>query len=263
LESRFQARVVNANLSGTRFAGRVIHFPVVESTNTLAIEAAQSGVRTGVWVADEQTAGRGRGGHQWHSAPGDGLYMSVLVTPELRMDRALMVPLAMGLAAQTGLTEAAGVTIDLRWPNDLMLEGKKVGGILVESANDSGAGGAMLRYAVIGIGINVNHAEFPEELAGVATSLRMVTGQELRRENLVVSILRGLEREIVGLDAGGVGLLDRFTKASSWVKGMRVRVGEDGGYTGVTCGLDERGFLLVQTDGGEVKTVLSGGVRPE
>ena len=108
-------------------AGPVNSLPVTESTNQLALEAAQAGARRGIWVADEQTAGRGRGGHSWHSSPGDGLYVSVLVTPELPLERALWLSLATGLAAQRAILTTTGVRIDLRWPNDLLLRAAQAG----------------------------------------------------------------------------------------------------------------------------------------
>jgi BirA family biotin operon repressor/biotin-[acetyl-CoA-carboxylase] ligase len=259
----FDLAAVDAGIAETRFAGRVLHFASVGSTNVLALEAAQAGARVGVWVSDEQTAGRGRGGHGWHSAAGDGLYVSALVAPVLPMTMALWLSLATGLAARTAIAEVTGLAVDIRWPNDLLLNGRKCGGILVETAVE----GAMLRYAVIGVGINVNHARFPPEIETLATSLRLESGGEVSRETLLAALLRSLDEEIellvrehLGVMAG-TGLLERFTGASSWVRGKRVKVDEGGGYTGVTDGLDRRGFLLVDGDDGVMHTVLSGGVR--
>jgi BirA family biotin operon repressor/biotin-[acetyl-CoA-carboxylase] ligase len=250
-------------------AGPVSWLPVTESTNQLALEAAQAGARRGIWVADEQTAGRGRGGHSWHSAPGDGLYVSVLVTPELPLERALWLSLATGLAAQRAILAATGVRIELRWPNDLLRGPRKLGGILVESAVTKAAKGspATLRYAVIGVGINVHHREFPPAIASLATSLHLEGAKKASRQSLLISFLRELDRELDALDrenAGlseGPGLLTRFAGASSWVFGKPVQVPEEGGYTGVTAGLDARGFLLVDDRNGRMRTVLSGGVR--
>ncbi|HEX4154346.1 MAG TPA: biotin--[acetyl-CoA-carboxylase] ligase [Acidobacteriaceae bacterium] len=252
----------------TALAGPVLHLPVTESTNELALRAAQAGAARGVWVADQQMAGRGRGGHRWHSARGDGLYVSVLVTPELPLEQALWLSLATGLAAQQAILQVASVRIDLRWPNDLMLQGRKLGGILVEStvANAAASRGAMLRYAVLGIGINVHHAEFPAEIAPLATSLR-VEGAEIDRQSLLIALLRALDREMDLLDrehAGvieGPGVLARFDASSSWTRGRRVHVPEGGGYTGLTAGLNQRGYLLVDAEDGQRRTVLSGGVR--
>ncbi len=265
----FDLAAVNAGIVETVFAGRVLHFASVGSTNSLALEAAQDGSSTGVWVADEQTAGRGRGGHGWHSAAGDGLYVSVLVAPALPMTMALWLSLATGLAAQAAIAEVMGMVADIRWPNDLLLHGRKCGGILVETAvapahDDEGAA---LRYAVIGIGINVNYAAFPAEIDAIATSLRWECGEEISRESLLSALLRALDKEIQLLvqehrgEIARAGLLERFAQASSWVRGKRVRVDEGGGYTGVTAGLDARGFLVVNGDDGVLHSVISGGVR--
>ena len=250
-------------------AGPVAWLPVAESTNRLALEAAQAGAQRGIWIADEQTAGRGRGGHSWHSTRGDGLYVSVLVTPELPLERALWLSLATGLAAQRAVLATTGVRIDLRWPNDLLRGPRKLGGILVESAVTKAAVGkpATLRYAVIGVGINVHHRAFPPEIAALATSLALEGAKNASRQVLLITLLRELDRELDALDrenAGlceGPGLLARFAEASSWVRGKQVRVPEEGGYTGTTAGLDARGFLLVDDASGRMRTVLSGGVR--
>ena len=265
----FDLAAVDEGIAGTSFAGRLLHFDSVGSTNALALEAAQAGARAGVWVADEQTSGHGRGGHGWHSTAGDGLYVSALVAPHLPMAMALWLSLATGLAAQAAIAEVTGLAVDIRWPNDLLLSGRKCGGILVETAvaSEQQNTAAILRYAVIGIGINVNHAEFPADIAALATSLRMERGSEVSRETLLIALLRSLDKEIqllVQENRGamtGTGLLERFAKASSWVQGKQVRVDEGGGYTGVTAGLDARGFLLVDGDDGALHTVLSGGVR--
>ncbi|WP_035350095.1 biotin--[acetyl-CoA-carboxylase] ligase [Edaphobacter aggregans] len=266
----FDLSAVESGIAGTEFAGRVMHFPSVGSTNTLALDAAQAGARSGVWVADEQTAGRGRGGHGWHSAAGDGLYASMLIAPALPMTSALLISLATGLAAKRAIAEAAGLDADIRWPNDLLLNKKKCGGILVETAvapPTRPEAEALLRYAVIGVGINLNHERFPDEIASVATSLRIEAGRTVSREAILVALLRALHDELRLLNDANVGkdnireLLKRFTEASSWVRGKHVRVDEHGGYTGLTAGLDASGFLLVDSDDGTRRTVLSGGVR--
>jgi BirA family biotin operon repressor/biotin-[acetyl-CoA-carboxylase] ligase len=261
---------VTAALGGTIFAGRVQHLLSVGSTNVLALEAAQDGAAQGcVWVADEQTAGRGRGGHEWHSAAGDGLYVSVLLRPRMALLDALWLSLATGLAVQSAIAAMTGLVPDIRWPNDLLLRGRKCGGVLVETSVVASQldAPAMLRYAVIGVGVNVNHENFPAELEDIATSLRRESARAWVREELLVEFLRALEKEIgmleteLGGEPTGRGLLERFAAASGWVRGKRVRVDEGGGYTGVTDGLDARGFLRVAGDDGALHTVLSGGVR--
>ena len=263
------AGAVTRAIEPLAIGGSVSWLPVTGSTNQLALEAAQAGARRGIWVADEQTAGRGRGGHSWHSASGDGLYVSVLVTPELPLDRALWLSLATGLAAQQAILATAGIRIDLRWPNDLLWGSRKLGGILVESsvANTPSTAPAGLRYAVLGVGINVRHRAFPPEIASLATSLWLEGAHDVNRQALLIALLRALDRELDELDReyAGVGsrpsLLTRFGEASTWVRGKRVQVPEEGGYTGLTTGLDTRGFLLVNGDDGVLRTVRSGGVR--
>jgi BirA family transcriptional regulator, biotin operon repressor / biotin---[acetyl-CoA-carboxylase] ligase len=270
LADSFNLAEVTASLAGTVFADKLHHLTSVGSTNLLALEAAQTGaVHGSVWISDEQTAGRGRSSHGWHSTAGDGLYVSVLLRPQMALADALWLSLATGLAAKSAIAAVSGLTPDIRWPNDLLIGKKKCGGILVETASIASHqdAHAMLRHAVIGVGINVNHRELPPELQPIATSLRYETGQPWSRESLLIELLQALEREIALLEAElrgrpvGIGLLERFTSASSWVRGKRVRVDEGGSYTGVTDGLDTRGFLRVAGEDGVLHTVLSGGVR--
>jgi len=277
---------LHAALAGTRFAGHIHYFPSVESTNSLLLAAAAEGAPDGtVYLADQQTAGRGRAGHAWHSAPGDGIYLSALVRLHLPLADALLLSLAAGLAVQHAVLEATALPLDIRWPNDLLFPfptdddpathaQKKCGGILVETATDPGPD-ANLRHAVIGIGLNVHQTAFPPDLAPLATSLHLadLTRREdpddivpLFRAPILIALLRRLDTELRALERPSsrarAQLLQRFTAASSWVHGKRVQVPEQGGYTGTTIGLDDRGFLLVQSDDGPRRTVLSGGVRP-
>jgi BirA family transcriptional regulator, biotin operon repressor / biotin---[acetyl-CoA-carboxylase] ligase len=272
LADSFDLSGVAAALAGTTFATKLQHLSSVGSTNVLALEAAQAGAAHGsVWTADEQTAGRGRSGHGWHSAAGDGLYVSVLLRPQMALVDALWLSLATALAVQKAIAAVTGLTPDIRWPNDLLFNSKKCGGILVETSTIAlqSDAPAMLRYAVVGVGINVNHQNFPAELGTIATSLRYESGKPWAREQVLIEFLRALEKEIALLEAElrgpftGTGLLERFAASSSWVRRKRVRVEEDGGYTGVTDGLDARGFLRVAGDDGVLHTVLSGGVRAQ
>jgi BirA family biotin operon repressor/biotin-[acetyl-CoA-carboxylase] ligase len=263
---------VAAALTNSVFSDKLQHLASVGSTNALALDAAQVGAAHGsVWVADEQTSGRGRGNHAWHSAAGDGLYVSVLLRPKMALVDALWLSLAAGLAVQKAIANVTGLEPDIRWPNDLMIGNRKCGGILVETsvvASQSDAP-ATLRHAVVGVGINVNHQSFPDELEAFATSLRRENGKPWAREQILIALLRTLEKEIALLEAElhgsstETGLLDRFASASSWVRGKPVKVDEGGGYTGVTDGLDARGFLRVAGDDGVLHTVLSGGVRAQ
>lgn len=255
-------------LSRTIFAGegKFHHFTSVGSTNAEAMRAAAAGAPEGsVFLADEQTAGRGRSDHSWHSPAGSGLYVSVVLRPALAANEVLWLSLIAGLAAHDAIRRVTGHVCDLRWPNDLMAGGAletKLGGVLTEMGN--GPGGA--RLAVIGVGINVNQAEFPPEIAGSATSLRLATGREWPRQALLSALLQSLDKEYRALQsdarAAGADVVHRFAEYSSYAQGARVQVDDHSAasFTGVTAGLDQRGFLRVETAEG-VRTVLSGGVR--
>lgn len=256
-------KALESALSGTRFQ-QLHHFAVIHSTNTYAIEQAQAGVPSGqVYLADQQTAGRGRGGHSWHSSPEEGLYLTALVRPQLHAQDALKLSLATGLAAQQAIQQATGIAIDLRWPNDLVTApsaspSKKLGGILTESAV---APDGTLRYAAIGIGINLNHRAFPPEVETTATSLYLISDRTVDRSALCVSLLQSLSSEIDLLENDPDSIFPRFEHASSWVRNKHVTVAEDEGYTGITDGLSATGLLRIRTDQNDVREVRHGGVR--
>ena len=213
-----------------------------------------------VWLAEEQTAGKGRAGHIWKSNPRDGIYCSALLRPRLAAEEVIILSLAAGLAVVEAVHEVTGLWGDLRWPNDVLMGGRKFCGILTEL----NAEGGRVRYVVVGMGLNVNNAEFPPELEAIATSLYLEAGQRFSRVELVAALLRALDREQAALgDGAGAareGILRRFEQHSSYCRSCAVTVEEDGGYQGVTRGLDDRGFLRVETAQG-MRTVLSGGVR--
>ncbi len=255
----FDLAALDAALAGTAFAGRLHFLPVTGSTNADALEAARAGApHGGVWFADEQQAGRGRGGHQWHSAAGQGLYVSVLLRLPIPAARLPLLPLSTGLAAAAAIQAVAGLTVDLRWPNDLLLGERKAGGILVEAKSV----GAVSDFAVVGIGINVHQREFDPALSTPGTSLDIVSRRRVSRQALLAFLLKSLEHEALALlDPASVAAVPRRVRqASTWIAGRRVQVHGPQACQGVTEGLDEHGFLLVRTADGLV-TVQTGGIR--
>jgi BirA family biotin operon repressor/biotin-[acetyl-CoA-carboxylase] ligase len=249
--------VIAPMVRGTVFERGLRHFFKIDSTNLAAMAAAQDGAPEGtVFLAEEQTAGRGRGGHSWHSAPSTGVYMSAVLRPQMPPADALLLSLAAGLAVADGVEEVTSARPDLRWPNDVLVGDKKFCGILTELQAEP----TRVRHVVVGIGINVNHASFPGEIAEVATSLRIAIGQSVSRVALTAAILRALDREYRNL-GDRASIVRRFEQASSYSRGKQVHVEEEGGYDGVAAGLDEHGFLRVETKT-RMRTVLSGGVRP-
>jgi BirA family biotin operon repressor/biotin-[acetyl-CoA-carboxylase] ligase len=170
------------------------------------------------------------------------------------MDSLPVLTMALGMAAAEAIARTTDVPCDLRWPNDVMVDDRKAAGILVELLNS---------VAVAGIGVNVNHVTFPEEIAGEATSLRLATGRPQSREDLLVELLRSVDAFCRMLAVGGkdtiVGL---FPRRSSYAEGKRVEVRQPGGtVVGTTAGLDPSGFLKVRRDDGGEILVLAGGVR--
>ena len=141
--STFNLNYVTNSVTNTRFAGSLKHFATIDSTNVRAVAAASADAPDGtVFIADEQTAGRGRGGHSWHSAAGDGLYVSAIVRPSMELSEALWISLATGLAAQSALRKTAHLEADIRWPNDLLIGKKKVRRHPCRNGKPSGNAGA-------------------------------------------------------------------------------------------------------------------------
>ena len=249
-------------LRGTIFDKQIHHFYKIGSTNTAAMAAAAEGAPEGsVFLAEEQTAGRGRGAHSWESARSAGIYCSVVLRPGLPPSEVLVLALAAGLAVRAAIEQVdTRVSIDLKWPNDVLIAGKKVCGILTEMNAEA----TRVRYIVAGIGINVNQASFSKELEGDATSLRLATGSEWSRVELAAALLKSLDREyrlLVEQPDARRSILRRFAEQSSWVRGKQVRVEENGTRVeGTTEGLDERGFLQVRTPQ-VLRTILSGTMR--
>jgi BirA family biotin operon repressor/biotin-[acetyl-CoA-carboxylase] ligase len=212
----------------------VIRLKATTSTMTDAGLMARQGAPHGTWVvADQQTAGQGRHGRAWHS-PVSGLYATAILRPGKPLP---VLTLALGLAAAQAVQEIAAVVPDLRWPNDLMIGPRKLGGILTTTE-----GGAVLA----GIGINLADTQYPDSA--------FVTADR----DMLLDALRTQVEAFHSLPPADI--LRLFTQASSYVSGRRVHVENIG--TGVTQGLDENGFLLLRTDEGEWKTVIAGGVRP-
>jgi len=260
--------LLRQRLEGTPFARRIHHFFRTDSTNSVALQLAADGEPHGALVvAEEQTAGRGRLGRAWFSEKTSGIYLSILLRPTLALQQAPLLTLAAGLAARDAVVEStrsassgqAGLSIDLRWPNDLLINGKKFCGILTEMQAEADR----LRHVVVGIGINVNHTKMPAELEAIATSLRRAGLRTYSRLEIVVGLLRAFDRYYNQLlEQGAAPLIARFMEVSSYAQGKRVRVAtprEE--FSGTTAGLDAMGCLLVRRDDGEVTPVLAGDIR--
>jgi BirA family transcriptional regulator, biotin operon repressor / biotin---[acetyl-CoA-carboxylase] ligase len=228
----------------------------IDSTMTEASRLAASGAPSGTVVgAEEQTAGQGRHGRSWHSESGSGLYLSVILRHQLTPANLPVVTLALGLAVRDAILQSTDLVCDLRWPNDVLIESRKCAGILTHLEGSA---------IIAGIGINVNQIRFPDELGGIATSLRLVSSRVHSREELLLELLPAIDRYCALLERDGrEPILEMFSRVSSYVSGRRVCVDQDGSeLLGTTVGLNDSGFLMLRKDDGSNHLIVAGGVRP-
>ena len=243
------AREAEGILRTSRIGRTLRSFQAVSSTNTLAADWAEEGAPDGAVVyAEQQTQGRGRLGRTWQSQPGLNLTFSVVLRPNLPAERMGMIPIAAGLAVAEALDAFVSPLIaGIKWPNDVLLRGRKCGGILLESR---WTGGERVPAVVLGIGINVNQAEFPPEIADGATSLLLESGRGVARAPLFAAILGKLEERLEGLSKRAAEVrqayLERMAQLNSEVT-LRFSGGDS--VCGLAVGLDESGGLVLDTDG--------------
>jgi BirA family biotin operon repressor/biotin-[acetyl-CoA-carboxylase] ligase len=253
-------QMLSHRLYGTPFARRIYHFFKIDSTNAVAMRLGEAGEPHGAIVlAEEQTAGRGRAGRSWTSEKSSGIYCSVLLRPPISPAHAPLLTLIAGLAARDAIAEDLDTQPDIRWPNDVLIGGRKCCGILTEMHAEPDR----VHHAVVGIGMNVNQAKMPEAIADIATSLRMETGKSHSRLELLIRLLRYLDRYYNQFLAEGARpILRRFAQVSSYFEGKRVRITTaTESFTGVTAGLEPSGVLRVARDDGRgTVPVLSGDV---
>lgn len=246
-------------LLATRYMGRRVYsYEVTDSTNRRAREEAERGAPHGsVFFAEEQTNGRGRLGRTWSAPRGAGVWMSVLLRPKLTPADIAQVTLLAGLATCIAIREVTGLPVAIKWPNDIVYEGKKLVGILTEMAAEEDRISAL----VVGIGVNVNNASFPMELKEKATSLLLAGGRRVSRKELAARILLRLEEEYERFlqHAADRAFLDRYAQHCATIGSVvRVATGSEE-FIGTAVGINETGALLVETGQG-VRPVLSGEV---
>jgi BirA family biotin operon repressor/biotin-[acetyl-CoA-carboxylase] ligase len=233
---------------------RIERFDCVDSTMNIAAKLAAEGCASGtIVVADEQTTGIGRHGRTWVSEKGTGLYASIVLRLPVEARALPVVMLALGLATREAIIELTSLAPDLRWPNDVLVGGRKCAGILAQLEGDA---------IVAGIGINVSQTSFPPGLDTPATSL-LLSGARVDREDLLTHLADAVDRDCTLLISEGTSpILRMFEASSSYARDRRVRVEQaNGAIEGVTDGLDASGFLMVRQDNGPRITVLAGGVR--
>ena len=229
-----------------------------DSTMNVAASLAADGAPAGTVVgADEQTAGRGRRGRSWQSPPGAGLYFSWLCRPALEASALPLLTLAAGVGVHYGIRQATDLVTELKWPNDVLVDGRKVAGILAE-----GCGlGSPNQAVIVGVGINVRHAAYPPEVAARATSLEAELGGEVDRGHLLAAILAGLTDAVGELERDRDGILRTWREAAPGAVGTPVEWADPTGMRqGTAAGIDERGALLIRT-ADSLERVVAGEVR--
>ncbi len=249
--------LVRAELPHAEIGHKVIHFFRTESTNSVALQLdAESGPHGTVVIAEEQTAGRGRLGRNWYSERSSGIYTSIILRPPLSPMAAPILTLLAGVAAHNAVRSATGLSVDIRWPNDLLVNGKKVCGILTEMKAEVD----QLHMVVLGIGINVNHNSMPEDLRAIATSLALEGGRQYSRLHILAELLRNVERYYhMLLKKGNAAIVKEWSAASSYAEGKQVRVKAGGNdYSGTTAGLDVSGALKILRDDGRQELLVAG-----
>ncbi len=236
----------------------VVCLDVTDSTNRVAMEMAENGAKHGtVVVADAQTAGRGRMGRRWVSPAGKNLYVSLLLRPPVPTVDAPRLALVAGVALADAV-EAMGVPASLKWPNDLYCGGRKAAGILAEMVSDPDG----VRHVVIGVGLNVNMIEtdFPQELRGTATSLRIRVGRAFRRVDILARLLDAFGTRYAEFIGGGFASIHDGWDRRDFLRGRRILLRRQGGEEwGTADGLDTVGALRFLSDGGRaIESVHSG-----
>ncbi len=257
---------IGSHLRTEKMGQSCVCFEETDSTNTRAKQLAEEGMPHGTLVcAERQTVGKGRRGKGWSSPPGEAIYMSVLLRPQILPAHASMLTLVMGLAAAQAcneilreILEDEAPAVQIKWPNDLVLKERKIAGILTELSTEVD----YINHIVVGIGINVNTEQFPEEIAGTAISLYQAAGRKFSRAKLTARCMERLEACYeTFLKTEDLSLLQEDYGRLLVNTGKGVRVMEPGNeYVGTALGINDRGELLVRREDGSVTAVYAGEV---
>jgi len=255
---------LSVRLGATRVVGRDIRvFKETGSTNDIAEKLARDGAAEGVVVfAESQTRGRGRLGRRWVSPAGKGLWFTVMLRPDLRPQAATQLTVVAATALARAIRAQTGLSPEIKWPNDVLLRGRKVAGILTELSAELDH----VRWVLIGIGVDVNvtAAEFPADLRKSATSLRQECGQPVDRAELAVGILRELDGDYARIGAGRFeAVADEWEELCSTLgRNVSIHVG-DRRVAGRAESLDADGALLLRTQHGHIERIIGGDVTVE
>lgn len=250
---------ITSCIKGSLIGSRVVYYDETDSTNTRAKALAEEGAQEGTLVvAEQQHTGKGRRGRGWSSPPGTGIWMSMVLRPDILPSHASMLTLAAALGVSQGIYRVTGIMPSIKWPNDLVLSGKKICGILTEMTTELDT----IQYVVVGMGTNVNMEEFPEEIAKTAWSLYLESGRKWKRGPLIGAMAEALEEYYRKfLDVKDLSLLkEEYEKRLANMNRPVTVLAPDGNYEGICRGIDSQGQLLVERENQTLCRVLSGEV---
>jgi BirA family biotin operon repressor/biotin-[acetyl-CoA-carboxylase] ligase len=250
---------IKKNLKSKIFGKKIYSYRKVGSTNLLGFRLAETGSEEGTLiVADEQTKGKGRMERSWYSPPRLGLWMSLILRPRIPPFKAPGLSICAGLALTQTIKEMTGIEAKIKWPNDCLIDGKKVGGILLELSAELDR----INFVIVGIGVNVNHSakDFPRNLSQTATSMKIKLGKDISRLALLTSFLEKFERIYLDFKKKGLSAQREMIKSFSSLLGKKVAVkfGKEK-IEGTAENIDENGSLVIKTKKGE-KVVRAGEV---
>jgi BirA family transcriptional regulator, biotin operon repressor / biotin---[acetyl-CoA-carboxylase] ligase len=254
----FNEETLKKSLAGKFFGHQLYFFPQTGSTNDEAFSLGIAGVPEGtVVIADSQTKGKGRMQRHWHSPKDSSIYTSVILRPPVQLSKASQIPIAIGVAVAEVLEKYCQGKVRLKWPNDVLIDGKKVCGILAQMKTSAGA----VDFVVLGIGINVNlsREQFPQDIQEIATSLAIETGREISRLELIISLYENLEKCYKKLLQKGFGPIKEKWLELAPMMGKTVQIiFKDEAIEGKAIGFDDDGSLILLTDGAKEIKVSAG-----
>lgn len=247
-------------LDTKKFGKKIYAYDSLDSTNDLAKKLASQGAEEGTVIsAENQLKGRGRMGRPWVSAPGSGLWFTVVFRPEIKPYHASRLTFVIAVAVCIALRKITGLPVSIKWPNDLLLENKKISGILTEMSAEID----QINYVVAGIGVNVNQLEedFSPEIKKVAGSLAGFSGQKYRRAEILAEILKELEyRYLAFLNDGFPGIVSLWRELSCTLGEEVLVSSREEQFSGVAFDVNNDGYLLVKTADGDIKQVMVGDI---
>lgn len=235
----------------------ILFYPVIDSTNTIAFEKALNSKKEGlVILAESQLKGKGRLGRTWVSPPGLNIYMSIVLKPLIELTDATLITIMAAVACSIALREISGLEITIKWPNDLILQNRKIGGILTELKSEH----RKIVFVVLGIGINVNadSNDFPEDIRNIATSLKNETKKSFSRTEILIKLLNELNKWYVILMSSPRIIITKWKELTSTI-GKKVKVlTVQETFEGIAQDIDEKGALILTLPTGERKKIISG-----